>query len=68
MQARLAQWSIDVSVARQALPSPMFLCDRETFASFLDGRSKVQMASFYKFQRRRLDVLLEADGSPQGGR
>ena len=68
MQARLAQWSIDVGVARQALPSPMFLCDRETFASFLDGRSKVQMASFYKFQRRRLDVLLEADGSPQGGR
>ena len=68
MQARLAQWSIDVDVARQALPSPMFLCDRETFASFLDGRSKVQMASFYKFQRRRLDVLLEADGSPQGGR
>ena len=68
MQARLAQWSIDVGVARQTLPSPMFLCDRETFASFLDGRSKVQMASFYKFQRRRLDVLLEADGSPQGGR
>ena len=68
MQARLAQWSIDVGVARQALPSPMFLCDRETFASFLDGRSKVQMASFYKFQRRRLDVLLEADGSPKGGR
>jgi deoxyribodipyrimidine photolyase-related protein len=67
MQARLEQWALASGIERRVLSSPMFLCDRETFANFLDGRTKVQMASFYKFQRKRLNVLLDSAGGPQGG-
>ena len=46
----------------------MFLCGRAEFAGFLKGRAKPQMASFYKFQRTRLKILVDADGAPAGGR
>jgi deoxyribodipyrimidine photolyase-related protein len=46
----------------------MFLCGREDFAEFLKGRARPQMASFYKFQRTRLGILVDAEGAPTGGR
>ena len=68
MQAKLAGMVQDMGIGHRLLPSPMFLCDRQEFADFLDGRSRAQMASFYKFQRTRLNILVDAEGSPAGGR
>ena len=49
--------------------SPMFLSSRESFRAFSQrSSSRLQMATFYKEQRRDLKLLLEADGSPFGGR
>ena len=63
MQAKLAGMVQDMGIGHRLLPS-MFLCDRQEFADFLDGRSRAQMASFYKFQRTRLNILVDAEGSP----
>jgi len=48
------------------LPSPMFLTSREAFDEYLGDR-KPFMAKFYSWQRKRLDILLEPDGTPIGG-
>ncbi len=49
------------------LPSPMFLTSRGEFADWL-ADSRPHMATFYRWQRRRLGVLLDNDGGPAGGR
>ena len=51
------------------LPSPMFLTPRETFAEYLeDADHKPHMADFYRDQRRRLNLLVDRAGKPDGGR
>ena len=68
MERQLAELAGAMGIAERVLQSPMFLCAREDFADFLRGRKKPQMAAFYKLQRTRLDVLIERDGGPRGGR
>ena len=57
----------DARVAREVLPSPMFLTSRQELARYFDAAKKPFMARFYQGQRRRLDLLMEA-GKPRGGR
>ncbi|MFK7913496.1 MAG: cryptochrome/photolyase family protein [Pseudomonadales bacterium] len=54
--------------AWQPAPSPYFLTDSDTFTALAGARLPLQMGRFYKAQRQRLEVLLTADGAPQGGR
>ena len=68
MQGNLLRLAQSMDLQHRVLPSPMFLCGRAEFAGFLKGRAKPQMASFYKFQRTRLKILVDADGAPAGGR
>jgi deoxyribodipyrimidine photolyase-related protein len=68
MEARLLQFSVDRGVAREEIPSPMFLCSRERFADFAEGKSRLLMGDFYKAQRRRLNILVDNQGEPLGGR
>ena len=68
MQGNLVRLAQSMDLAHRVLPSPMFLCGRAEFAGFLNGRAKPQMASFYKFQRTRLQILVDAEGAPAGGR
>ena len=65
-QANLALAVKAASVACQTIPSPMFLCDRQRFAAFVQGRKKPQMAAFYKAERARLNILLTPEGKPIG--
>ncbi len=48
--------------------SNQFLCHYDDFADWADGRSNLKMEDFYRWQRRRLGYLLDADGEPEGGR
>lgn len=50
------------------LPSPAFLESVAASRDWFSGQKRPRMASFYQRQRRRLGILLEADGSPMGGR
>ncbi len=45
-----------------------FLCDYQTFAGWVGERKTFKMEDFYRWQRSRLDVLIEPDGEPTGGR
>jgi deoxyribodipyrimidine photolyase-related protein len=50
-------------------PNTQFLCSAEEFASWSQTRkSRLRMEDFYRWQRQRLDILLESDGEPCGGR
>lgn len=49
------------------LPSPMFLTEREAFSSWL-VENRPHMASFYRWQRKRLGILVDPEGEPAGGR
>lgn len=68
MERRLSELARNLGVAERVLPSPMFLCSRQNFRDFLQGKKKPQMAGFYKLQRTRLNLMVEGDGSPKGGR
>ena len=46
----------------------MFLNTNEVNRSYRDSKKRWYMADYYKFQRRRLDVLMDEDDEPTGGR
>jgi deoxyribodipyrimidine photolyase-related protein len=55
-------------VTRRVLPSPMFLTGRSELIEEIGGGKTPRMADFYRWQRERLGVLIDPDGSPTGGR
>ena len=68
MEARLIAFAEKHEYARQELLSPMFTCSREAFAGYSAGKTRLLMGDFYKWQRRRLGVLVDDQGQPKGGR
>ncbi|MDG2307213.1 MAG: cryptochrome/photolyase family protein [Candidatus Binatia bacterium] len=48
------------------LPDGHFLTSIETFADWAKGRRRLRMEDFYRWQRRRLEVLVEENGQPRG--
>ncbi|MGE0621583.1 MAG: cryptochrome/photolyase family protein [Pseudomonadales bacterium] len=58
-----------LGIRHQALPNPMFLTEDASLDAYFATAKKPRMASFYRTQRLRLKLLLEADGNrPLGGR
>ena len=57
----------DASIPLQMLIDDHFLISRPEFAQWA-GKSKfLRMEMFYRFMRKRLDVLMQADGEPEAG-
>ena len=52
----------------EVVPNDQFLCHYEEFASWVGNKKVLKMEDFYRWQRARLDVLIEPDGQPTGGR
>lgn len=48
--------------------SPMFLCSREEFKKYLSKHKKPFMKTFYEGERKRLKILLDEKGLPEGGK
>ena len=48
--------------------SPMFLTSRKEFKHYLDKTKKPFMANFYKTRRSKLNILMNKDGTPKGGK
>ena len=69
---RLATFAGKHGLDRDELTSPMFLTTRQQFAEYLDdatsGGGKPFMARFYQKQRMRLDILVDSNGKPSGGK
>ena len=49
-------------------PSPNFLSPPEFLESHIASRKKPFMAKFHEAQRKRMNLLIEADGTPTGGK
>jgi deoxyribodipyrimidine photolyase-related protein len=67
-EARLQRFCLEQGVPFSVLPSPAFLESVAESRTWFEGRRRPFMKTFYERQRRRLGLLLEADGSPSGGR
>ncbi len=73
-----AEWGIDRSIraAGSGLspstrltirPDRRFLTSRAEFTAWADGRKLFRMEDFYRWQRKRLGILMTKDGKPAGG-
>ena len=67
-EKRLIAFAQDHQLVRQELLSPMFSCSREEFAGYTAGKSRLLMGDFYKWQRRRHEILVDDAGQPLGGK
>lgn len=68
MESRIVEFSTERDVDRRELRSPMFLATRDEFADYASGQKRLLMADFYKRQRKKHGILVDGDGSPEGGR
>ncbi len=68
MESRILDFAEASEMPRTEVESPMFLCSRERFSEFADGKKILRMADFYKKERLRQNLLLDAGNEPVGGR
>ena len=61
MEQRIATYAEGAGLRRVALRSPMFLCSRERFRDYSQGKETLRMAEFYKQERRRLFRFTDSD-------
>ena len=54
------------SLGIQTVPSSQFLCHPDEYSQFMGERRTIKMEDFYRWQRRRLNVLMDGD-QPCGG-
>jgi deoxyribodipyrimidine photolyase-related protein len=52
----------------ELVSNDQFLCHYDDFAGWAENRTTFKMEDFYRWQRTRLDVLIDPDGQPTGGR
>ncbi len=68
MEERLVDFCGQRSLERIELQSPMFLGTRADFLAFAADRPRLLMGDYYRRQRQRTGILVDADGNPAGGR
>ncbi len=68
MEARITRFASSREIPRQEFASPMFLCSRDRFREFANGKKTLRMADFYKQERLRQNLLIDASDGPIGGR
>ena len=68
MDLRLSDLLSRLQIDREELQSPMFLTSRIDFKNYLKRFKKPFMKTFYEARRRDLNVLMDADGCPRGGK
>ncbi len=67
-ESRIKAFAEQKKLVLTFLPSPMFLLDREEFVAF-NGKSKIlRMGNFYKEVRKKLNLLMDEDQKPLGGK
>jgi deoxyribodipyrimidine photolyase-related protein len=67
LEKRLGRICEQLDIACEFLPNPQFINSPAENAEYRAGKKRWFMGDFYKFQRRRLDILLDGD-QPEGGK
>lgn len=68
VERRLRSYATKSGIVLKLYESPMFLTSEHWNKEFFSQRKQRFMAHYYKAQRQRLGILLEADGQPLGGK
>ncbi len=63
---RMLDWRESLDVPLHIRPDARFLCSRDEFAAWADGRKTYRMEFFYREMRRKTGFLMQ-DGEPEGG-
>ena len=67
VMAMVRAWEKSLDVPVHVHPDTHFLTTLEQFREWAEGRRTLVMEHFYRWQRKRLGVLIEPDGEPTGG-
>lgn len=67
LEKRLQRFCKKLNVQIEYLPNPGFLNQPHENSEYRESKKRWFMADFYKFQRRRLDILMD-DDDPVGGK
>jgi deoxyribodipyrimidine photolyase-related protein len=59
-------WAAAIGAEVEIRPDDRFLCSREAFAKWADGRRSFRMEFFYREMRKTTGLLMR-DGEPEGG-
>lgn len=65
---RLATSLKKSGIQTEILPDPHFMTDLEDFKEYSLGQKRWHFTDFYMAQRKRLGILLDDDGKPEGGK
>ncbi|MGF0238004.1 cryptochrome/photolyase family protein [Rhodococcus sp. IEGM1300] len=65
-------WRLEQSLKDCGLPitwhaDSRFLCNRDEFSAWADGKKQLRMEFFYREMRRKSGLLINGDGTPVGG-
>ncbi len=63
----LRSWSAQQRLVATEVDSEHFLTTRHEMAALFKGRKQWLMEHFYRYMRRRFEVLLDSKGQPEGG-
>jgi len=66
-QQQLETWCSDNKIELETTPNTMFLTSTSAFNEWAEDQKRLQLEQFYRWQRRRLKILIEHD-KPIGGR
>ena len=67
-EVKLAKFFNTIKVKWNTVQTPMFLNSREEFGAYLKKNKRPFMATFYKETRKKLNILIEKDETPVGGK
>lgn len=68
LERRLAYSASDCKINLHKINSQLFINTRSENESFFSGKKRFYHADFYINQRRKLDVLIDSEGKPVGGK
>ncbi len=66
LEKRLRQYCESKNITLHISPTPAFLSPPEFLEKHINARKKPFMATFYQAQRKRMSILVDKDGKPQG--
>lgn len=58
----------NISLEKEIITSPLFLTSRENFSAYLKKNRKPFMKTFYEDQRKKLNILIDSEKNPTGGK
>mgnify|MGYP000611974259 CR=1 FL=1 len=68
LQNSLAALVKKLGIQQEVVQNPSFLTSPSEFHTYAQGRSEIRFDTFYIQQRKKLDLLLDERGKPQGGK